>query len=170
MEGKICHWSARLHSPLFPLSGHRQVWQRDHPAGPPPARGVSDHRCKCVLSPPALTMGELEVRTAGGHCTRLAAFWTVSPLPAQDRPPGVLDPSSSGHPWKSLQFQGLFLSVLFCFVFLKNNLGVNFSQTKVQQRTTDQAEQPLEVRDPAWLLGWRVWVPLWSQLTGGHCA
>lgn len=31
-----------------PVSGHRQVRQRDHPAGPPAARGVSDHRCECA--------------------------------------------------------------------------------------------------------------------------
>lgn len=49
-----CHWPTNLHScrpPSFSVSGHRQVWQRDHPAGPPPARGVPDHRCECV-SPP----------------------------------------------------------------------------------------------------------------------
>lgn len=68
MEGKTCCWSARLHSPLFPVSGHRQVRQRDHPAGPPPARGVSDHRCKCMSSP-------LGSRWASWRSGLLAVWW-----------------------------------------------------------------------------------------------
>lgn len=92
--------------------------------------------------PPGLTAGELEVRTA----SRVVATrgWQqpgqLPPCPAQDIP------------GKARNIKGFFFQL--CFVFLlKNNLGINFFQTKVQQRTTDQAEQPLVVSDPAWLHG-----------------
>lgn len=145
MEGKTCHWSARLHSPLFPVLGHRQVRQRDHPAGPPPARGVSDHRCKCVSSP-------LGSRWASWRSGLLAVWWLHEAGSSLDSCPPTQRRTSLEKLVILRAFS--FSCVLFSFVFfLKNNLGINFSQTKVQQRTTDQTEQPLVVSDPAWLHG-----------------
>ena len=56
-----------------PVSGHRQVRQRDHPAGPPAACGVSDHRCECDPALPGSQQGRGGGRAA--PCQHRTGTW-----------------------------------------------------------------------------------------------